>query len=854
MAGNKELSMVSGISVPLVGRQEELAGLDRVLGQVLQYETPQSVMLVGSQGLGKTRLVSHWIQQLGQKHPGVRVLMEGASAEEPAYAPVTRLLKKRFGLREAEGALESFRSQVEEVLEDRRVTEVLHFLGAFLGIAVQDNPFLRALEEAPAGQHDQIARTVLRRFIEADAARYPLVLVLDDLQRADDATVSLFSELAEGLEGAPVVLVGCCRPELFTRRPELASLEAEHTRMDISRLSEQESEQQLRRLLAGASEVPEALVEAAVDRCGGNPLLLEQLLHVLLDRGLLTVQDGRATVDEQQLAGVDLPMSMEEAVEARVAVLTPPQRDLLEKASVLGAVFWQEALVSFSRLQQEVERPADLWMADVLNETIRELLDELVERDYLLRLPDSTIPGTTELAFKQNPERERLYALVPEPRRQRYHVFAAQWLESRLSERSEAQLEDLARHYHKGGNRRRAAFCFVHAGDRARARYANAQAAAYYRQGLELLEVDDALSKIDALHNLGDVCTVLGHNDEALEHFSQMLRHAWLLDHRGKGGAAHRRLGRLQSTLGAYARAIGHLNTALRLFDLARDKRGVAATLDDVGKVSWLRGDYDQALEFHRRALELKREIGQPRSIAVSLNNIGQVHQDSGTFSAALDCFVEALEIRKEVGDQLGVVDSLMHLGEVYRAQSDYSKAIELWTEARALAQDVGDRLDEAYLRINLGETELQLGKPGDAEAHVKEAMVLARDLGDRRLLTDCSLTLSEVRLAMGDLTSAESEARQALELSRSLGLKPQTGAAYRALAEVAASRELTDDNREQAFSLFRRAIEVFTELGNDLALARTFAGFADYQDRCGQWEDADHYRSSADEIFNRLK
>ena len=76
---------------------------------------------------------------------------------------------------------------------------------------------------------------------------------------------------------------------------------------------------------------------------------------------------------------------------------------------------------------------------------------------------------------------------------------------------------------------------------------------------------------------------------------------------------------------------------------------------------------------------------------------------------------------------------------------------------------------------------------------------------------------------------------------------------ALRVQGEVFAARELTEENKEHTLVLFRRAISLFTELGNDLELARSFAAMADYHDRCGEWEDADHFRSSADEIFSRL-
>ena len=170
----------------LVGREDQLFDLDQVLSRAIQYETPQSVLVVGNQGVGKTRLLDHWLRSVEEKRPLVRIHRCRATPGAPSYSLFTLMLESRFNLRDATDRLEAFRAQVEEVLLDRRLTEVLHFLGGFVGIKVRDNPFLRALEDAPA-QHDQIARTVLRRFLEMDAQRSPLLIILEDLQDADDA-------------------------------------------------------------------------------------------------------------------------------------------------------------------------------------------------------------------------------------------------------------------------------------------------------------------------------------------------------------------------------------------------------------------------------------------------------------------------------------------------------------------------------------------------------------------------------------------------------------------------------------------------------------------------------------------
>ena len=93
---------------------------------------------------------------------------------------------------------------------------MLYFLGAFVGLDFAPTPFLRAVTESPK-QHTELARTALRRFVELDATFGPLVLVLDDLQWADDETLALVGDLAVGLSGSPIVLLAAARPEMLVR-------------------------------------------------------------------------------------------------------------------------------------------------------------------------------------------------------------------------------------------------------------------------------------------------------------------------------------------------------------------------------------------------------------------------------------------------------------------------------------------------------------------------------------------------------------------------------------------------------------------------------------------------------------
>src|SRR5262245_24656146 len=209
---------VRGARSPLVGRDTQLAAIEEVLARAVDFHAPQLVTVVGNQGTGKSRLVSELVRRAG-KGTSLRVFTGRAAEGGPRYGTIASLLRTRFAINESDPpqqAVESFQRQVAEVFGADRIAEVMHFLGSFLGLRFADSPFLSVLAENPR-QHDDIARTVLRRFLERDAQAGPLVLVLDNLQWADDDTLALVNELGSTLGGAPLVLVCCARPEMLMR-------------------------------------------------------------------------------------------------------------------------------------------------------------------------------------------------------------------------------------------------------------------------------------------------------------------------------------------------------------------------------------------------------------------------------------------------------------------------------------------------------------------------------------------------------------------------------------------------------------------------------------------------------------
>ncbi|MGE3456340.1 MAG: tetratricopeptide repeat protein [Kofleriaceae bacterium] len=852
------------IRTGLVGREDQLATLADVVSRAIDFQAPQLVTIVGNQGTGKTRLINELIARVGASKEHACRVFHGNAERDDALLPVrlaalTSLLRDRFELtpNPDEASRLRFAHEVRTVMASDQVAEMLHFLGGFVGLNFPPTPFLRTLTENRK-QHAELARTALRRFFELDAGVSPLMLVLDDMQWADGETLSVINELAAGLAGSRVVVIAAARPEMLTHAGSWGDGAIDHERVDLRNLEADDAEQMFRDLLSRVDHVPDDTAQAAVEMTGGNPAFLEQLVRLFMQNGTIDASGATWRLDPQMAAETELPISIEEAIEARIAALQNDERDLLEKAAVFGNVFWVSAVVAMTRLEQPPASVApgalDIEWGDGedVRRRVSDLIAMLVDQDYLLLLDadDSSIPGESEVVFKHNLERELIAKSTESNRLARYYLAAAQWLEAKTTQRSDEQLEFLAGLYERGGDTRRAARCYLQGGDRARARYAPDEARVLYEKGLKMVGEKDAPARMDALHNLGDVLEQVGRTEEAIQCFVDMLNLAWKFDNLAKAGAAYSRLARGQRRLGKYDTSMEHLRRAHELFERSRDDRGIASTLDDMGRVHWLRGAYGAALDFHRQALTIRRALNDRRSIALSLANIGRVHHDTGNFKAAINQFREALDLRRDIGDLVGVVQSLCDLGGVHSEDGSHELALELLGEARALATDIGDKLALADVLSRMGEVKAAMGLGADAVKDLSDAKQLAAGLGDRVALAVTHQRLAQVHLQLGNLEAADVEAHAAVAVSEAIGLRVHIGCGYRVKAEVAAALGYT----LQAEDDFRRAIDILAAVKHEVELARAYQGLATIKERAGATAEANKLRTRAIDIFNRLR
>lgn len=840
----------------MVGRTAERNAVLEVLRRSVADSRPQLLTVLGSAGIGKSRLLLELLEELPKAVPETRMLVNTVRPGGTVRDALARILRTRLGIAESADAFtqaQQLRARITELFGDRRVHEMLYFLGAFLGLRFSGSELAETIEENSRAWR-QVARAVLRRFFEVDARRSPLVLCLEDVHLAPPEELASLREMVEATAGVPLLWIVTARPELLARFRDWPEVHpGRHHRIDLSPLNDRDSSALVRSALAPARGLPEELVEAAVEMAGGNPMLLERIARIFVEqRVVVTEPSGAATVDLDKLDSLQLPMSVEDVVQSRLSALTPAERDLLERAAIMGPVFWLGGLVVLGRAGREAP---ELWGGgeDVALH-YRDLLFELEARDYVLRIPDSSLGDDEEWIFKHNLERETLEALVAPATAREWHLMLAEWLELRAGERAEEQLDLLAWHYERGDRPLRAARCFLASADKARSRYAHEKAASQYARGLELLGEYDIGLRLEAHHHLGDVLGVLGRIEESHAHFRYMLSLSWRLNLRGKGGAAHNRMGRLFRDAGQLDLAMRHLGTGLALFQAAQDERGIASSLDDIGKVHWLRGNYESALRFLQDALTRREGLGDSRSLALSLNNVGLVMQDSGRFAEAQSHLERALTLRREVEDLQGVTATLNNLGTLYQDRGEHAQALELWREGLEVAREVGDRRRQAVLLLNIGEAHYRMQNPDEALRILAQAEPLCVDSGDRILMAESARAVGKAHLLRGDRSTAQVYLEQALAQFDHARSKAHAAVARRSLAECLADGGLSEERGQRAESLFREALHTFEELGNELEHARTARSLAELLGRHeAHAQEAAALRARAEEVFARL-
>ncbi len=846
---------------PLVGQADAAGAISNALAGAFDQGRPTLVALEGDRGSGKTRLLFAAAEIASRTREHVRVLYGACRAEggDGYFAPFGRMLLERFGVTPSSSP-SSVRGQMATVVGQTlmssdaiTVAETTHLLGYLAGVPFPDSPFLRDSEDP--GELRQRAILAFRRFVESDARQRALLVLLDNMHAAEDDGWELVEALLAADAPVAVVMAGAAP---LAERAERLTVPGGLVTGPVEPFGEAEVAAFLQVLLPQLVEAPEPVVAALVHRSGGNPSAVRELVFATLEAGLFVRTPAGLVADVGKLESGQLPVSMEDAVRARLARLDALERATIERASAMGEVFLDRCLLAQMRSERRAPGdqadPATLWPDDDDEQALEDALARLVQKGFVERLEHSDLPSVHEYRFLHTDTRELVYREQEEALRVARHRTVADWL-SVVAEQHRAGMAALAApHLEKAGMAGRAGRAYLEAAHDERGKMHTQTALRHAEKALELIDRGDLARRIDALHLHGSLLTTIGRYDEARTSFVEMLQVAWRIGARNKGGAALNRLARIHRQRGEDAKAEQLLTRALALFRAAGDLRGVASTLDDLAQVARLLGDTDRALAAAHEALEIRRSNADVRGEAVSLITLGSIELARGKLDEAEQLFLGAREIRESIGDRAGVMQVYNALGVVAFDRGDNERAEACWRAALQEARKMADRHTQSFLLNNLGEALASSGRLDEAETMLREARELAHSLKNRRAMAEIERNLGLTALRKGD-EQAERILMRALALAEEYGSLEAIALAHRAIGQLRA-QILFDDKGEvsrRAEESFLASIDTFRDIGNEKEAARSLALLGYHLIERGDVESAKDRLREARAIMRRI-
>jgi tetratricopeptide (TPR) repeat protein len=758
-----------GVARPLVGRLEVLDSLRR--RRDLARDGRGGLTLVeGNAGVGKSTLIEQLSAEARAK--GLRVLVTRTLALEnpPPLHLLRETLAQAKALPEAsadddEGEASGFLSVVavptsENVLlgfapgKDLRGHEMRDRL-----LDVVSQP----VESADQGKVRLFAQ-LADEFLDLARDR-PMLVILEDLHLADEASLDAFAAIAPRLADRPLWLVVTSLPVATLREPQRGLLErvlrsGEGESVTLRPFTAGETLDFVRSLAIGQGAAVEDVTRWH-SQSGGNPQFLEQLIRTRAPAPTGAAEPGGP------------PGELAEYLARRLPELDDEARRVLTVASVLGREFSFDLLL---RASEEDE----------------EHLTEVVER--LVRMGALREREGEHLEFVRDDLRAHIYTGLTETHRRVLHKRAGEALEA-TGPADTPTVFALARHFSLGRVEDRAELYNRFAADFA----IRSSSASVARQHLERAveahrraRPNDHAGEIELLLDLAVQLDRLGE----LKPAEQMLRNLGDKPHLMESASPVQRallkiyLARILTDQGRWDEADRSTAELLGSADVAAAPETRIAVHRLRGEVLYYRGEYTESLQHHDTALAIARELGRRREVALEMvrraNVLGMI---PGRLDEAVRDYRSSVAELRQLGDDAEAAYALVYLGVVVAQHGRLDESIAALRESVTLAERAHDLRRVGWALFNIGDVERERGNLEEAAASNDRAREILGRIGDRFGLVQTYITEAKIARDRKQFVEAELPLLEAYRIVRELRLRADELEVVLRLAEVALGR-----------------------------------------------------------------
>jgi len=674
---------------PFVGRDNEFAMLAGLVAR-LDTGSGHTVLLEGEPGIGKSRLMRELARYAEARNIPTLATncyeIERGTPYQPVIDLITRAMDRLPSAalcKLAQVSLAELAALVPEVGE--RVP----------GLPQLSNDF-------PEVRQARLPHAVAQ-LLEASRAGRPAILMIDDIQWADDASVQVLHFLARQAGQCAMLVIYAYRDEevgnneQFARLIESLRRDTGARRVPLARLGPADTSS-LVTALAKADSGASELAARLHDETEGNPFFLISILHSL--------SEGE-TRPEPRTRGEPgfLPDALRAAVRVRLAHVPMNLRPTLETAAVLGRRFDFDTLLE---------------VAGKSEEQLLDAVEALVKRRLLREEAEGGVYD-----FIHDKVREVVYLDIGGARRRLLHKSVAEALERRNEDHTHERDAQLAEHYQRAHAWKKALHYLVLAAERSQRLFAMSDALHWLDRAVALCELHpralDDRQRLAIYERRGSARAQAGLTQGAVADISRVVEAARARGEREATRDALVRLGMAYRRADAYEEATRCLTEALAESRAMNDVRRAADTLYHLGTVTWSSGLNDQAIGFHQQAVDICERTGMTDLVAVqAYHGRGEAHYANAEPAAAIACYTRSLELARGIGDKSYESENLMMIGHACVG----TKGLGDYPRARTNLEAALDIARAADLQWHIGPTLLGLDHVRACTGHYGEAWV----------------------------------------------------------------------------------------------------------------------------------
>ena len=609
-----EAGLAKGVT-ELVGRRSEMEILKTAWGRAKSGEA-RVVDVVGEAGVGKSRLTYEFQNTISDE----AIILTGVCihyGRNINFLPLIDIVRAAFDIEEGMSEEEAIKHIDERAAGDLK--SMIPFYRNLLSHEV-DDPKFNSLN--PEGRKFGTFEAVKNLLLSISEDR-PLVVFLEDIHWIDKISEEFFVFFSRSIHGKRILMLTAYRPE---GAPEWAK--GPHYRhLGVETLSQKSSEHLVRNILGGLELNPQ-LEKVIVDKTGGNPFFLEEMVRELLDRGEL-IRKGERYILRQPIEHLDIPGTVQGVLAARMDRLSEDLKRTMQVASVIGRDFAYKILRSIMELGGE----------------LRTHLTNLVGIEVLY---EKALYPELEYIFKHALTQEVAYESLLKQRRREIHGRIAQAIEEIYSDRLEEHCEVLAYHYGRSEKVPESLKYLMLAGEKSIRQYAFHAGSEFFQTAFEVIE-----------------------------------KHGFELDPEAKV-RLHRGLARIHVNLGSVVKGSEELRMAIKL---CREHQMIGPELKCLRQLAMLvaflpvRAEAEQIL---KEGLARAREVGDKALESTILSQMGQFFTLYGEPYTGKQMALEAEQVAVESGNPITIIVARLQLAMAERLLGRPGKFIELtegWVE-----------------------------------------------------------------------------------------------------------------------------------------------------------------------------